>query len=69
MIAGGEATSTYARDTVFSAVMLILNGIVGLSLVPVAFEVWRARRAPRDERYDEDHERAAVTESVRRDEA
>ena len=47
----------------------ILIGIVGLSLVPVAFEIWRARRAPRDERYDEDHEREAVTEAVRRDEA
>lgn len=32
MLAGGEDASTLARDTVFSATMLILNGIVGLSL-------------------------------------
>lgn len=38
MIAGGEATSTYARDTVFAAVMLILNGIVGLSLLTGALK-------------------------------
>jgi len=33
MLAGGEAASGLARDTVFAAVMLILNGIVGLSLL------------------------------------
>jgi Ca2+:H+ antiporter len=32
MITGGEAYSAFARDTVYAAVMLILNGIVGLSL-------------------------------------
>lgn len=32
MITGGEQYSSFARDTVYSAVMLILNGIVGLSL-------------------------------------
>src|SRR5277367_3298510 len=32
MIAGGPATSALARDTVFAAVMIILNGIVGLCL-------------------------------------
>ncbi|GGK76384.1 calcium:proton antiporter [Rufibacter glacialis] len=32
MISGGERTSVLARDTVFSATMLILNGIVGLCL-------------------------------------
>ena len=32
MTSGGEGTSTYARDTVFAAVMITLNGIVGLSL-------------------------------------
>lgn len=33
MLAGGEATSGLARDTVFAAVMIILNGIIGLSLL------------------------------------
>jgi Ca2+:H+ antiporter len=33
MSSGGEDTSTYARDTVFAAVMICLNGIVGLALV------------------------------------
>ena len=33
MLAGGEATSALARDTVFAAVMIILNGIVGLCLL------------------------------------
>lgn len=33
MTSGGEGTSTYARDTVFAAVMITLNGIVGLSLL------------------------------------
>lgn len=33
MIAGGEATTGLARDTVFAAVMLILNGMVGLCLL------------------------------------
>ena len=32
MISGGEAAATLARDTVYSATMLILNGIVGLCL-------------------------------------
>jgi Ca2+:H+ antiporter len=32
MIAGGETASSLARDTVFAATMLILNGIVGLCL-------------------------------------
>lgn len=32
MISGGEETAALARDTVYSATMLILNGIVGLSL-------------------------------------
>lgn len=32
MLSGGEEAATVARDTVFSAVMLILNGIVGISL-------------------------------------
>src|SRR5271154_7068632 len=33
MIAGGPATAALARDTVFAAVMIILNGIVGLCLL------------------------------------
>ncbi len=33
MIGGGPGASTYARNTVFAAVMITLNGIVGLSLL------------------------------------
>lgn len=33
MIAGGEQTTGLARDTVFAAVMIILNGMVGLCLL------------------------------------
>jgi Ca2+:H+ antiporter len=33
MIAGGESAVTLARDTVFAAVMLILNGIIGACLL------------------------------------
>jgi Ca2+:H+ antiporter len=33
MIAGGPSTAALARDTVFAAVMIILNGIVGLCLL------------------------------------
>jgi Ca2+:H+ antiporter len=33
MLIGGEGASALARDTVFAAVMLILNGIVGLCLL------------------------------------
>jgi len=33
MTGGGPGTSTYARDTVFAAVMITLNGIVGISLL------------------------------------
>ncbi len=33
MIAGGEEASALARDTVFAAVMIILNGIIGLCLL------------------------------------
>src|SRR5438552_6757646 len=32
MIAGGEEANALARDTVFAAVMIILNGIIGLCL-------------------------------------
>ncbi|MBL0887879.1 ionic transporter y4hA [Myceligenerans sp. I2] len=33
MASGGDGASTYARDTVFAAVMITFNGIVGLSLL------------------------------------
>ncbi len=33
MLAGGPSTSALARDTVFAAVMIILNGMVGLCLL------------------------------------
>jgi Ca2+:H+ antiporter len=33
MLSGGGATASLARDTVFAAVMLILNGMVGLCLL------------------------------------
>jgi Ca2+:H+ antiporter len=33
MLAGGPETSTLARDTVFAAVMITCNGIVGLSIL------------------------------------
>jgi len=33
MLAGGPDAATLARDTVFAAVMIILNGIVGLCLI------------------------------------
>ena len=33
MVSGGKDTATLARDTVFAAVMITLNGIVGLSLL------------------------------------
>ena len=33
MLSGGPATSALARDTVFAAVMIILNGIVGVCLL------------------------------------
>ena len=33
MLAGGESTGALARDTVFSAVMIVCNGVVGLCLL------------------------------------
>lgn len=38
MTGGGQGASTYARDTVFAAVMITLNGIVGISLVAGALK-------------------------------
>jgi len=39
---------------------LVLLGLVGLSVVPIAWEALRARSTRRDERYDEEHEREQV---------
>lgn len=36
MASGGEETATLARDTVFAAVMITCNGVVGLSLLVAA---------------------------------
>ncbi|RYU14502.1 calcium:proton antiporter [Nocardioides iriomotensis] len=33
MLSGGDKTATLARDTVFAAVMITMNGIVGISLI------------------------------------
>ncbi|RYZ54606.1 MAG: ionic transporter y4hA [Sphingobacteriales bacterium] len=33
MMTGGQGADTYARDTLFAAVMLILNGILGISML------------------------------------
>ena len=33
MLAGGASTSALARDTVFSAVMIVCNGVMGLCLI------------------------------------
>jgi Ca2+:H+ antiporter len=36
MVAGGDGTETLARDTVFAAVMITCNGIIGLSILAAA---------------------------------
>ncbi len=36
MVAGGDKTETLARDTVFAAVMITCNGVVGVSIVLAA---------------------------------
>lgn len=46
MISGGKDTSTLARDTVFAAVMITMNGIVGLALVVGALKHHLARFNP-----------------------
>jgi Ca2+:H+ antiporter len=38
MLAGGAGADTYARDTIFAAVMLILNGILGISMLVGALQ-------------------------------
>jgi membrane-associated protein len=47
-------------DFVAEHIELILVGIVALSVIPVAFELMRARSRSRDTRYDEPEERARV---------
>lgn len=47
-------------DFVAEHIELILVGIVALSVIPVAFELMRARSRSRDTRYDEPAERARV---------
>lgn len=47
-------------DFVAEHIELILVGIVALSVIPVAFELMRARSRSRDARYDEPEERARV---------
>ena len=47
-------------DVVADNIEVILIGIVALSLIPVGFELLRARSGNRDERYDEPAERARV---------
>ncbi|MFC7384549.1 calcium:cation antiporter [Sphaerisporangium rhizosphaerae] len=46
MISGGPATAALARDTVFAAVMITCNGIVGLSLLIVTLRSRTARFNP-----------------------
>lgn len=36
MVAGGDETDTLARDTVFAAVMITCNGIIGISILAAA---------------------------------
>lgn len=42
MLASPDSTATLARDTVFSALMIIMNGIVGVSLIVKALRRGRA---------------------------
>ncbi|MBW7675424.1 calcium:proton antiporter [Chryseobacterium chendengshani] len=49
MVAGGEQAITLARDTVFAAVMIILNGIIGICILVGGvkyFEQYFARTSP-----------------------
>src|SRR6187397_2272269 len=38
MLTGGVGADTYARDTLFAAVMLIMNGILGISMLAGSFK-------------------------------
>jgi membrane-associated protein len=51
-------------DLIANHIELILIGIVALSVVPVWFELRRARSRHRDERYDEPAERGRVEEKL-----
>lgn len=46
MTAGGPSTDTLARDTVFAAVMITLNGIVGVSVLVAALRDGQAEFNP-----------------------
>ncbi len=48
---------------------LMIVAVIALSLVPAVFEVLRHRRRGRNASYDEEHERAAVTERIPHEEA
>ena len=54
------ATALGDVDFVRDHIELILLGIVAVSLIPIAFELLRARSRSRDRRYDEPAERARV---------
>ncbi|PZN96753.1 MAG: ionic transporter y4hA [Alphaproteobacteria bacterium] len=54
MIAGGPATTALARDTVFAAVMIILNGIIGVCLLVGGIRY-------REQRFNVDGANAALT--------
>lgn len=43
VVAGGDNAAYLARDTVFAAIMLILNGILGLSLINTPLTTHAAR--------------------------
>ena len=47
MVSGGPETATLARDTVFAAVMITCNGIVGVSLLVGALRRASRRSTPR----------------------
>jgi membrane-associated protein len=47
-------------DFVHDNIEAMLLLIVLVSVLPIAVEMWRARRAGRDERYDEPEERERV---------
>jgi membrane-associated protein len=47
-------------DVLAAHIDLVLLGLVGLSVIPIAIEALRARSKKRDERYDEAHEREEV---------
>lgn len=50
MISGGSQAETLARDTVFAAVMITCNGIVGVSILTAALRDRVASSTPRGRR-------------------